>query len=489
MCFRATNVPNFLLLVSIMLTAFAAVALPARADVSATVCPYAWARNLTVGSVGDDVLKLQQFLNSDEGTVVARFGPGSRGNESKNYGPATKRAVAKFQEKYAGEVLAPAGLAFGSGFVGTLTRAKLNSLCAAPAVDAQTPQNTPTVAGQASASSVPYSDQSNLLTVSAAEQPEPTLAPAGAGWVPFTSFTLTAGSSDVTVNSVTVERTGWGTDGAFDSIALTDEDGNGVGVEKGLRSNHKVELGEPFVVPAGTSKTYTVVANMATDLSSYDGQMPVLQINAIHSSATVTGTLPIKGASQTVNSSLVIGKAYSSLSQYDPSTATNRYINDKNVRFSGIRFSADSKEDLRLSQIIWDQTGTAGAGDIANITTIVNGVPYPTTIKGRKYISDFVPDIVIKKGNYIDIYVQGDLAASGSNRTVEFDIRKSGDVSITGDNYGFYVLIYPESATATSGHSVFITSDGTTDGDEGSPFFSGSVVTINAGTFTSVGKN
>jgi hypothetical protein len=78
---------------------------------------------------------------------------------------------------------------------------------------------------------------------------------------------------------------------------------------------------------------------------------------------------------------------------------------------------------------------------------------------------------------------------SGVNRTVKFDIRKSGNVALLGNSYGYYVLIYPGGSTATSGNSIFITSDGTTDGSEGRPFFSGSVVTINGGTFTGVGKS
>ena len=99
---------------------------------AATPCPYTWNSNLKVGTVSTDVLKLQQFLNTDPATTIAQFGPGSAGNETEKFGAATRKAVAAFQNKYADEILVPNGLAKGTGMVGAATRAKLNALCVAP---------------------------------------------------------------------------------------------------------------------------------------------------------------------------------------------------------------------------------------------------------------------------------------------------------------------------------------------------------------------
>ena len=82
-------------------------------------------RNLSLGMRGSDVLALQQFLNTDTDTRVAEMGAGSRGNETDYFGPATKRAVAKFQDKYRAEVLTPVGLVSGNGFFGSKTRAQV----------------------------------------------------------------------------------------------------------------------------------------------------------------------------------------------------------------------------------------------------------------------------------------------------------------------------------------------------------------------------
>ena len=59
---------------------------------AASFCPYTWTRDLSTGDKGADVMKLQQFLNSDADTRVAATGVGSMGMESETFGPATAAA-------------------------------------------------------------------------------------------------------------------------------------------------------------------------------------------------------------------------------------------------------------------------------------------------------------------------------------------------------------------------------------------------------------
>ncbi len=85
-------------------------------------------RNLRVGMRGEDVRSLQIILNGDPATRVTLLGAGSPGNETDYFGPATKRALINFQEKYREEVLKPAGLTSGTGFFGEKTRLKAKAL-------------------------------------------------------------------------------------------------------------------------------------------------------------------------------------------------------------------------------------------------------------------------------------------------------------------------------------------------------------------------
>lgn len=74
--------------------------------------------NLTVGSLGSEVRALQQFLNS-HGYPVAASGPGSSGNETAWFGPATKAALAAYQKAK--------GITPAAGYFGPLTRAAVNA--------------------------------------------------------------------------------------------------------------------------------------------------------------------------------------------------------------------------------------------------------------------------------------------------------------------------------------------------------------------------
>lgn len=85
-------------------------------------------RDLKLGDKGEDVKMLQKILNSDGENRVALSGFGSPGQETLYFGPLTRVAVLKFQEKYSSEILYPLGLFTPTGYVGPKTRAKLNML-------------------------------------------------------------------------------------------------------------------------------------------------------------------------------------------------------------------------------------------------------------------------------------------------------------------------------------------------------------------------
>ena len=86
-----------------------------------TTGAYTFSSDLSVGSKGDDVMNLQKALNSSPDTQVASgSSAGAPGYETSTFGPATKAAVMKFQAKN--------GITPVAGYVGTKTRAVLNSM-------------------------------------------------------------------------------------------------------------------------------------------------------------------------------------------------------------------------------------------------------------------------------------------------------------------------------------------------------------------------
>ncbi|HRY31199.1 MAG TPA: peptidoglycan-binding protein [Candidatus Paceibacterota bacterium] len=85
----------------------------ARSVQALTMCSFT--RDLTVGSSGEDVRCLQQYLNA-VGYTIANTGAGSLGQETTYFGNLTAQAVAKWQ---AGNDISPT-----AGYFGTISRAR-----------------------------------------------------------------------------------------------------------------------------------------------------------------------------------------------------------------------------------------------------------------------------------------------------------------------------------------------------------------------------
>ena len=85
---------------------------------------FAFNKNLGLGDRNQDVRQLQIFLNKNTETQIAFSGVGSPSNESTYFGLLTKAAVMRFQTK---------NNLPSTGFVGVLTRAKLNQMILAAA--------------------------------------------------------------------------------------------------------------------------------------------------------------------------------------------------------------------------------------------------------------------------------------------------------------------------------------------------------------------
>lgn len=95
--------------------------------------------NLKMGDGGDEVSNLYSALFKN-GLVEERSS-----NFTNNFDEYVASAVSGFQEKYREEILTPVGLKHGTGFVGKLTRAKLNKLygCGGSAIPNPTPTPKP----------------------------------------------------------------------------------------------------------------------------------------------------------------------------------------------------------------------------------------------------------------------------------------------------------------------------------------------------------
>jgi len=120
---------RFILPILILAPLFAG--LPAQADAQTVSVPAGipapsakptgplFTANLSQGSSGTDVMRLQQYLNT-HGCSLAQSGPGSYQNETSYFGPLTKAALICFQKD--------TGVIPATGNLGTLTREYISTL-------------------------------------------------------------------------------------------------------------------------------------------------------------------------------------------------------------------------------------------------------------------------------------------------------------------------------------------------------------------------
>jgi len=78
---------------------------------------FIFTKNLTLGSINNDVKELQKYLNAN-GFIVAKTGPGSKGKETTMFGRATKASLIKFQKAN--------NIKPSVGYFGPLTRDYIN---------------------------------------------------------------------------------------------------------------------------------------------------------------------------------------------------------------------------------------------------------------------------------------------------------------------------------------------------------------------------
>lgn len=398
-------------------------------DTSEGSC-FEWTRNLSKGSTGQDVKELQMFLNQSNDTELVFIGIVSKGNETDYFGPITANAVTRFQNKYATDILVPLGLSQGTGYFGNSTRAKIHSLCV--------PE--PLVVG------VPVIDEPVVSGVSIEKdinQPLNILAPESAARIEFTRILLKAGDEDVVIDSIVVKRTGLASNGSFSGVFLMYEDGTLIGTERLLNSHDEATLGTPFTIPANTTKVVIVGANMKAELELYAGEMPSFSVIKINTDASVEGTLPIEGATHTINSTLSIGSVVVSEGKDNPGNNEEETIGTENVVFSSLKIkNTSSSEDITVHGIRFYNAGTISIDDLDVVVRVNDGLSMDVVTEGRYFSVSFPVGVTIKKGKHKTFNLEGDIAYNSNavGRTIRFEIDRAVDINIKGNNFGYGIL-------------------------------------------------
>ncbi len=278
-----------------------------------------------------------------------------------------------------------------------------------------------------------------ILKIARGDQPEATIAVEGARGIIFTRVNLTAVNGDVRIESMTIMRTGQGSDGVFSSVGIED-----VGDSGDLNANHQYKVKAPFTIPEGETIEIELKGNMKSNMNAYNYERPTISLVAVDTKAKIEGELPITGTAHTINSGLTVGSLSIKQGGLDPRANADIATLEKDVIFNSIRVTAGNVEDIRLKNIYWIPVGSAGDDDVINPKAVINyrgeisEFPANVYYDGdgvKKYRVKVDLRVTLPKGESAEIYLKGDIG-HGINRTVRMDPEKLNGIGVT---YGYEV--------------------------------------------------
>jgi hypothetical protein len=372
-------------------------------------------------------------------TIVAPSGVGSSGNETSYFGPLTQTAVIKFQEKYASEILASWGLTAGTGFVGSTTRAKLNTILSSGVVTPADPV-VPVAAGLtvALATDTPAVTTIIANNEAAGNQVAQLL-------VPFTTIDFTAGSEgSVEVTTLKFARTGICADANFDSTYLFE--GDTKLIEGSTLSSKVVTFNDAsgiFTVPAGETKSVTLKANLNYDVSAGKtmGFDLVSADNITSDASAVNGTFPMSGNLMTLANATDLGYVTFTGHASPPASATVDSQDDYEVWRVTV---TANEQDLNVERIVFSEVGSILSDDLQNFNLYVGGTVIGTAEMNSDYevIFDFsASPYTITKGTSKILKLHADIV-KGAARNFRFTIQYPTDFIAEDANYGTYAPTY-----------------------------------------------
>lgn len=405
-----------------------------------TTTTYNFTRDLTLGSTGEDVKALQQYLNAN-GYVVAASGAGSVGNESTYFGSLTQAALAKFQ--------AANGISPAAGYFGPITRSKIASMGSTTPTTPTTPASAP-------------------LTVSlAADNPASANVQKGSANNTVLKLVFTGGSTPVSITGLTLKS--YGTTEAtgttdVTAVKLYDENNIQIGTDRTPAGNQvNFVIVPPITVPANGTRTISVTANIGAATTNVLAAVRygLESASAIMGGITFTGNYPIVGNSFTIVPAGQLGGL--SVSKYGSVPTTSVKVGQKDVIVERFNVSAGSNEDIVLNQVTLTNTGSITGSDISNLrlrkvgdTTVLG----TTTLTNNKATFNLTTPISLTKGASVNLEVVADIADGGTNsRTIIMAVATGGavgrgvtsgtNVTSTGSTTGTTITLGNETLTVS----------------------------------------
>jgi len=323
---------------------------------------------------------------------------------------------------------------------------------------------TDTSSGAGGTAAVPTG--SGLSVTLASDTPASATIPSSASNAVFGKYNFTASADGaVAINNLTFKRTGVGATTEFQNLYLYEgttrlTTGRSVNASTNLVIFNNIG----YTVPAGTTKTLSLVADVAVSKTGSHA-FEITAASDVSTSATVSGSFPVKANTMTLNATNV-GRVVVTKGS-NPSKVTAGGTEKELASFT---LAVSSTEDAEITGVILYQAGSVTNSNITNLKlkqgsdTITSAASIPSN---SKLVLSFDKPFSITKGNSKKFYLYGDVDGSArADQTIIFYMEANSDVVSKGLTYGYPLTVAIGGTDSAGGTSAGGTFDGASSGTQ-----------------------
>ena len=381
-----------------------------------TAATYSFAKDLTVGARGVEVVALQSWLGVKPATGY--------------FGNLTKAAVIKFQKAN--------GITPAVGYFGPKTRVVANaSVSSAPVV--VNPIVTPVVvsSGDFTVSLAPSSPASSAVIS----------GQSGADLVEYVFSNNTA--SPVLVTNVALQRTGISSDSLLVNVYLY----NGAIrlTDAASVSSGKITFNSPsgiFTIPAGSKIVVSVKADIST--SGSNGQLVSISLLSVGASAPLSIASPILGSSMSVVTASGIAQMTAVISDSVKDNANieagslNHAIWSSDLNLSG--------NSVYFKSLALKMVGSIPTNSLQNIKMYVDGIQVgsASSMDANGVITFDISSAPYTINSSVVLEVRADVVG-GSGRSFSVQLQNPSDIQVVDSNFGTGITVDFGSGSRSSG--------------------------------------
>lgn len=274
---------------------------------------------------------------------------------------------------------------------------------------------------------------SGLMVSLSSDTPMAMSVPKGATNVVFTKFNVTAANDGpVTITSLKVKRTGVGPVADFDGIFVYDGATRLTNSRSITSDTNTAEFTLNYTVPAGSTKTLSLVGNIATNPSGGNHALGIETASAVMSTgASVTGSFPVVGNTMTVSTSV----SASSATIDNVSSSWNLKIGATDAEVAKFSVQAGTN-DVKVKTVVLRNGGNLANAYLQNLKLTVGGSQVATgSMVGDKATFVLSTPYTITKGQTKNFTVTGNITGGRTSDTIKFYVDETADLHVEDSIY------------------------------------------------------